>query len=332
MDKNNKEKSISILTITLNNEIFMKDYFTSIFQGSRTPIEVLVYDAGSTDKTIETIKSYQKKYPGIRLIEAGNIGFAAGNNLLAEKAVGEFLFILNPDTRIDVDCLRYLVENPANHNSIVIPKQFLFSKKFLHHGVGMDIFGYPVNAKLFYADGAAIFLKAEVFKSLGMFDDDYFMFQEDIDLSWRAHLYGVKLVLEPKAFLFHYSGGSIKGGAKTENKKYVTNIFRRYYGERNIIINILKNYSLLMILIIMPIYLLINFFEILLFAATLNFKACGVYFRAYYWIITNCKKIYKKRQIVQKNRIVSDWQILKDIYIGSSKLKFLFQVGIPNIK
>lgn len=326
-------QSISIITVFLNAEQFVQDYFDAVFQGTVLPKEVLIYDGGSTDQTTTIIKKNQKKYHQIKLFQGGNIGFAAGNNLLAEKAVGKYLFILNPDTKIKRKCLEFLANNPHKDTSILIPKQFLYDGTPIIHGVGMDMLGYPaLFKKPFFADGAAIFLTTEIFKDLGMFDPDYFVFQEDIDLSWRARLRGVTLILVPRAQLFHYSGGTVSGGAKKEQKHYLTNTFRRYLGERNVLQNLLKNYSTPMLLIVLPINLIINIFEVIAFLITLQPQLAWCYFRAYAYIFKNFFKIMDKRKRVQGDRVISDWQILRDIYLGSSKFKLLLSVGLPKMK
>ncbi len=322
--------TISIITVTLNVENFVDDYFTAIFVGGHKPFEVLVYDGGSTDKTIELIKKYQKKYPAIKLFQGKNIGFAAGNNLLARKAVGEYLFILNPDTKIDKNCLKYLIKNEKRPTSILVPKQLTFDGKLLTFGNGIDILGCPTSGK-FFADGAAIFIKRLTFKKLGEFDPDYFVFQEDVDLSWRAHLCGVSLVFDPDAFIYHFSGGTVAGGS-VKDKQFITTTFRRYLGEKNIYQNLLKNYSLIILIFVLPINFIINLFEIIVFTLTGRFSLALCYPRAWWWILSHLSSIIRKRHIVQQKRIVSDWQILGKTYKGSAKLRLLFTAGLPNTR
>lgn len=327
------DQSISIITVVYNTKDFFPDYIESIYTGSIKPKEVLLYDGGSSDGTVELIKKYQKSYPEIRLFEGDNIGFAAGNNLLAEKATGHFLFLLNPDTKIDHDTLAQILKNKDKESSILMPKRFLFDGSFLHHGMGLDIFGYPTDGTIFFVDGAAIFLKRELFADLGMFDADYFMYQEDIDLSWKAHLRGIKLVTVSDAIVYHYSGGATESGGMTNNiSKYTTSISKRYLGERNTLLNILKNYSFFSLLLVLPLVLLFNLLEIILFSVTLNFKFVYCYLKAYVWIFSHLGRILEKRKIVQAKRTISDSVILKKMYLGSSKIRYFLKYGIPRIK
>lgn len=327
------EKSVSIITVTYNAKEFIKEYVETIFFGIAKPTEVLLYDGGSTDGTVELIKKYQKIHKEITLFEGDDIGFAAGNNLLAKKATGHFLYILSPDTKIDRHCISNLLANTHRENSIIMPKRYLFDGNFLHHGMGLDIFGFPADGEIFFVDGAAIFLRTELFINLGMFDDDYFMFQEDVDLSWRAQLAGIPFVTGDNSFLYHYSGGSTpSGGIKKDINEYTTNTFKRYLGERNTLLNILKNYSLPFLILILPFVILLNLMEIILFTVTMKFKFVGCYLRAYFWVISHFGSILKKRKIVQANRKVSDFKIISKMSLFSSKIKYFLKYGIPKIK
>jgi len=322
---------LSIITVVFNVEHFLADYFISI--GRSKNIEVLIYDAGSTDGSLEIISQFKRrKYP-IRLFKGKNIGFAAANNFLAKKSTSDYLFILNPDTKLEKNCLKKLLGNNQKNSSILVPKQLFFNGKILSHGVATDIFGYPSPSRqkiYFYADGAAIFISKKLFVKLGMFDENYFMFQEDIDFSWRARLLGIPLVIID-ASVYHYSGGSLKGGA-IKGGQYFTNTLRRYLGERNNISNLIKNYSLQNLLWILPLYLATNLFEILLFLFLLQSEVSRCYLRAYAWNIKNLPAILNKRRWVQARRLVGDKEIMKNMIWGSNKLRVFLRSGIPSFK
>ena len=331
------EKLISIITVTYNTSSFLKDYFKSIentqlFKDGK--VEVLIYDGGSVDGTVQQIKDHIKTNDNIKIFEGGNVGFSQGNNYLAKKSSSEYLFILNPDTRLDINCLDNLYGN-ADLNSIFIPLQQDFKGDFLSCGNGMDIFGFSYwfgslekTKKFFYADGAAIFLSRALFLQMGMFNEDFFMFQEDVDLSWRARLMGVLLKQVPGSIVFHYGGGSIEGGSAKE-MKLKSNIFRRYNGEKNLLSNLLVNYSFINLIWILIFNFIINLSEIFLFLVLLKPKVSLCYVRSYWWNIKNIKKIIKRREKMQKMRAVSDYEIMKYMYFGSAKFKLLQKVGIP---
>lgn len=326
---------ISIITVTLNSEKFLDEYFSSILANpifKEQKAEILIYDGGSTDSSLKIIEKYRKKGDGsIKVKQGGNIGFTKANNLLAKGARGEYLFILNPDTVLDSNCLQYLLAEKSKDSALLIPTQKLFSGKYLSQGCGMDIFGYPYGKKLFFVDGAGIFLRKDLFVGLGMFDDDYFIFNEDIDLSWRARLKDVPLVIVPKAIFYHFCGGYVVGSLVRE-EKYTTSYMRRYLNEKNTITNLLKNYSLHNLLWIFPINLLLNIIEAFIFLIALKPKVSFCYVRAYWWNIANLDKTLKKRKNVQTTRIISDRVIMKNMYLGAGKFWTFFRTGIPKFK
>lgn len=328
--------AISIITVCYNSGQFLEDYFESIISSNlfkAGEVEIILYDGGSKDKTVEIINKYKNLHSNICLFSGDNIGFAAANNLLADKSKGEFLFILNPDTKLEINCLNTLINSIYKDSGIIIPMQRLFDGSFLSNGVGMDILGYPCMAskKVFYADGAAIFTKKEIFNRIGKFDADYFMFQEDIDFSWRAHLMAVPLHKESESMVYHYSGGSIRGGA-IKDGKFKTNYFRRYLGERNILLNLLKNYSLHNLAWVLPINLVINLSEVFLYLLLFKPKVSFCYIKAYWWNIKNLNKTLQKRNLIQMQRKKSDAALFKKMYWGSSKFKILLKIGIPKFK
>jgi len=218
----------------------------------------------------------------------------------------------------------------------MVPMQLGYDdKKFLNCGLGLDVFGFPINEgtdkKFFYADGAAIFMYKKDFISLGMFDEGLFMIMEDIDLSWKARLLGVSLERVKNAVIYHKSGHAIGTGGR-ETDGFSTTLFRRYHGEKNIIRNELKNYSLLNLIWVLPINLLINLSETTLFLLLGKRELALVYVRAYIWNIKNIRDTLKKRSWIQSRRVVGDSSIINSMYKGSARLKLLLEAGVPRVK
>jgi curved DNA-binding protein CbpA len=228
----------------------------------------------------------------------------------------------------------------ASQKTIILPMQLNYDTgHFLNCGLGLDIFGFPINegiqTNFFYADGAAIFMKKADFFELGMFDDTMFLIQEDVDLSWKARLMGFSLLKAENIIIFHKSGHSIDDQtdkSKSKSKSFSSSRFRRYYGERNSLRNLLKNYSILNLIWILPITTTIAILEILMFTLIGNPKAGMAYIKAYYWNIINIGDTLKKRKWIQNRRTVGDVVILGSMYKGSAKLKLLLEVGIPRVK
>jgi len=197
---------------------------------------------------------------------------------------------------------------------------------------GADIYGYPCPAlsrdKIFYPD-AAIFIKKEVFFEIGGFDPDFFLYGEDVDISWRVHLLGYKIayVDEP---LFRHDSNCMQ----TENNKIVTTLRRRSLVERQVINMMIKYYTLPTLL-----WLFLKF--IVLFASEAFFFLIikgnlkifyKVYLMALWWNLKRLPVTLRKRSIIQKIRRISDREMMKKMYNGYAKLDGLKRHGVPVVK
>lgn len=336
MSNSNQEK-VSIIIVTYNGLSFLKKCLLTIKKQTYKNCEVVVVDNNSQDGTSDFLKNYWPHV--IQIKNSTNSGFAKANNQGARAAKGTFLFFLNNDTELFLSTLSKLV-SAYKPKSILTAYQIPTRNKKLpgRSGAGMDLFGYPFidvknhqKTKLFYADGAALFLKREDFVKIGMFDEKLFMFQEDVDLSWRAQIMGFKIIPCRAARLYHFYGGTalIK---MNKSKQYISSYFRRYLNERNVLRNLLKNYSFPLVFFVVLVFLAFHFFEIVFFMLLRNMRAVKCYLASYWWNIKNIKDTLKLRNVVQNKRIVSDWKLLKKMYWTYSKIHVVLKIGIPQFQ
>lgn len=332
------DKKVSIIILNYNGVEFLKECIPSVLSQTYKNIEVLVVDNNSTDGSQEYLRTLQD----IIYIQTGfNYGYSKANNIAAKEAKGEFLFFLNNDTELFPDTVEHIFD-VYKDNSIVGPAQIIMAnREFDKVGRacnGTDIFGYPYAGdgvyenKPFYIDGAGIFIKKTDFEKVGEFDEELFIFQEDLDLSWRAQIMGYKIIPCYQSRFFHYSGGVVTGGAKKKDDKYTSSYFRRYLNEKNVIRNIIKNYSIIFLVPILLTLFLVHLLEIILLVFLFQFKLIGCYIRAYIWNIRNISNTLRYRKKVQSQRVVGDYTIIKRMYFSYSKLKAFSQVGFPHFK
>ena len=211
-----------------------------------TPHQVIVVDNGSTDGSVEAI---QQAYPSLILIETGeNLGYAEGNNVGIRKALekgADRLLILNNDTIVTRDILTHFLKGTA---LIQGGKALLMDEPFKIDHLGgiwneaegiFDLVGAEAPSTdwndpipLDYVCGVALFVHAEVFKRVGLFDPRFFLFWEEADWCFRAKKLGIESRVCPKAILFHKKSASFKG------KPHTT-----YFWWRNRLLWISKNCS-----------------------------------------------------------------------------------------
>ncbi len=327
--------NISIIILNWNGQKWLKACFASIYKQTKKNFEIILADNHSTDNSIEYTK---ENWPKIKIIKfSKNLGFAKGNNLAAKKARGEFLLFLNNDTKIEKNFLeKLLLAFSKNKADILVPQAFGYQKERVFPQnkpyLGLDHYSYPIFASCpFYADGSALFIRKALFDKLGGFDENYFMFQEDVDLSWRARLLGAKIKPAPQARVYHYGGGTAIGSRINPQKRHQTSTLRRFLTEKNALSNFLKNYGLISLIRFLPIFLIIGWGEAFLYLLSSQPSASLAIIRAHWWNLTNLKKTLKKRANIQKTRRVDEKEMLKFFSKGSGKWSTFKKIGIPNV-
>lgn len=329
-------KKISIVIATFNGLSFLKKCLPTIYNQTYLDIEVILVDNNSSDQTVPQI---MKHFPKVKIIKNKiNEGFAKANNIGVQRATGEYIFLLNNDTELFPDAVEKLIK-AYRPKSILTARQIPTRDKnrgVQRTGAGADLFGYPYfnhahpeKTKIFYADGAAMFFAKQDFEDIGGFDEALYMFQEDIDFSWRARIMGYQILAVPESKLYHYYGGT---AALARDKKtgYTTSYFRRYLNERNVIRNMLKNYSLPFLITLLMVLMTLHIFEITFLTLWGKWKAARCYLQAYIWNLQNMSDTLQQRRIVQNKRIVADTQIIKKMHWTYAKFHLLLKVGLPS--
>ncbi|MCX6740924.1 MAG: glycosyltransferase family 2 protein [Candidatus Parcubacteria bacterium] len=235
-------KKIFVVIPYYNGREYLPDCFASLARQTLSPEKIIVIDNNSTDHSQDDLRQVEQKYSLVRVIyNKDNLGFVGACNQgieLAMKDGADYIFLLNQDTICDPRCLEQLLLAKESQPKIFAiqalllcwPRQDLIQTSGDHiHFLG---FGYSGDYKLkilnyklkiqqvTYASGAAMFLSAEAIKEVGLFDQDLFLYHEDLDLCWRARLSGYQIILAPQAIVYHkYTEGVVKN--------------RWYWSERN---------------------------------------------------------------------------------------------------
>lgn len=325
---------VSIVIVNYNGRIWLKSFLGSIFSQTYDNFEVIFIDNASTDDSLTFIKKY---YPIVRIIDnKTNVGFGEANNVGVKKAKGDIIFFLNNDTLLPKDVLEKLILYKKKHNlNILGPKILNYKGEDIYGGkrLSVDITGYlGYGQKSFYIDGCALIIDKKDFLKLGGFDEKYFMYSEEIDLCWRAHLLGMKVAICENTSIKHFAGGTGGSTLYNRNKTHLIPIFRRYEVEKNNLRNVLKNYELINLFWILLLFMIQSLSEFLLYLLTGRFSAGKAILNAYFWNLKNFPDTLKHRKTIQKERKITDREILSMVRIGSNKLSALMTIGIPRFK
>lgn len=214
-----KFPKVSVIIPNWNGKHLLKACLRSLREQSYKDFEVLVVDNGSTDHSSQYIK---KNFPEVKVVELrGNGGFAHGANMGIKICTGNYMVLVNNDTKLDRNCLEFLAKAADAHPEVgmVAAKMLnLYNPKIIDSaGSYIDSVGHVNNIGLGEKDGTKfkksgyVFLvtgggglfKREVFEKIGFLDEAYFAYYEDVDLCFRAQLAGFKGWYEPNAVIYH---------------------------------------------------------------------------------------------------------------------------------
>lgn len=301
-----RKPKVSVIIPNWNGQQFLQTCLLSLKKQTFKDFEVMVVDNGSVDGSVEYMHQF---FPQFKVIELEkNVGFAKAVNIGIEKSQGKYIVLINNDTRVDKNCLYYLVKAADRHQKMgmVTAKMLQFNNPQLINGVGdyIDVVGHADNigrgekdgpkfsrsGSVFLVSGGGGLFKREVFDKVGLFDEDYFAYFEDVDLCLRAQFSGFKGWYEPKAVIYHIH----KATAKKINHLV------EYLQFRNMTMTVLKNF---------PAELLkkdLNWLKIILVNFnTVRYMATQGYLwqalGAQWYIFRNVFKILQKRAQIQSH-------------------------------
>lgn len=325
---------VSIVIVNHNGRRWLRSCLESIFRQTYDNFELIFIDNASTDDSLNFIKKYDQKVRVV--IHKTNVGFGEANNVGVKNAKGNIIFFLNNDTKIAKDTLAKLILYKTKHNlNIVGPKILDFDGKDIYQGkkLSIDLTGYVGYGKRsFHVDGCALMINKKDFLTLGGFDEKYFMYSEEIDLCWRAHLFDMKVGVCNETKIRHAAGGTGGSTLFQERGKHEVPLQRRYEVEKNNLRNVLKNYKFINLLWILPFFEFQSICEFLLYLFTGRLSASLAILKAQLWNLKNFSDTLYQRKIIQSKRKIGDREILSMIRIGSNKLSALMTIGIPRIK
>lgn len=268
-------------------------------------INVFFADNASTDSSVSIIKN-----SGFKVIENNeNLWFAEANNQLLKLASDyDYIFLLNPDTEIDKDCISQIVSLMESDKTIGIVQPLILrlSQRETINTKGNELhfggFGYvggdgsrEIPSKITeigYASGAALCLRLSALRG-DLFRNHFKAYHEDLDLSWRVKLAGYKVILCPEAKVFHKYSFK-KGG------------YKWFLMELNRHKVLLTNYSLLSILLLSP-YLV--FVELVVILQSLKEGWIIQKLKTYFHLVRDLPMLIIERRKIQSDRVVGDLKI-----------------------
>ncbi|MGZ6004857.1 MAG: glycosyltransferase family 2 protein [Candidatus Saccharimonadales bacterium] len=327
MEKN----KLAIVIPNWNGVDSISDCLNSLLSQSQAA-SLIVVDNGSVDGSVELIKT---KFPDVILLEqTKNLGFAAGVNVGIKQAINDgakYVALFNNDAVADEQWLKQLAAYLDKYESVGIATCKLMDsqhQRFDSTGDCYTIWGLPYprgrgeavgtqydqDTEIFAASGGASLYRVSMLEQIGLFDESFFAYYEDVDLSFRAQLAGWKVAYVPTALAYHQIGatsGKLKGFTTYQTMKNLPSL-----GRKNIPARLLPR--------IMPRYFLAYFgFFLSAVARGQGWPATQGWFVAFIRLPKN----FAQRRKIQKNRQVSvdyiNKMLVHDLPPGATKLRKL---------
>jgi N-acetylglucosaminyl-diphospho-decaprenol L-rhamnosyltransferase len=246
---------VSVVIVTWNALPWLEQCLESV-RGR----EIVVVDHGSTDGTVELVR---ERFPDVRLIEQENKGMGGGNNAGMRAAGGRYFFLLNSDAWVVDDALDRLVAFADQHPeaAVVGPKllntdgtlqrsargeptlwrlatEYLFIRKLAPRSKRLNPlyrgdFGHDRVEEVDWLFGPALLVRKEAADAVGLFDEDFFMFSEEVDWMTRFRRAGWTVVFFPDAEVVHVGGASHGGRMYVENLRGHLRWFAKHRGAKD---------------------------------------------------------------------------------------------------
>ncbi len=230
---------VIIVILNWNGRRYLEQFLPSVLSSTYSNLEVVVADNGSDDDSVSFLKS---RFDTVRIIQLEkNFGFAKGYNEALKQLRGDYFVLLNSDVEVMPGWIEPIINLMETDSSIAVcqPKILTFNNRRMFEYAGasggwLDHLGYPFargrifdiceedNGQydsiepIFWATGAAMFVRAQLYQQLNGLDEYFFAHQEEIDFCWRVQLAGYKIYACPSSVVYHVGGGTLPKGNATK--------------------------------------------------------------------------------------------------------------------
>ncbi len=246
--------SVAVVILNWNGQGLLKKFLPSVLKTDYPNLQIIVGDNASTDNSISLI---EKEFPTIKIIvNDKNYGFAGGYNEILKQVNADYFVLLNSDVEVPTNWITPVIELMESDSLIgaAQPKiksqkhknnfeyagaaggfmdrnVFPFCRGRIFDNVEADEHQYETNIEIFWASGAALFIKSNVWREIGGLDADFFAHMEEIDICWRLKNRGYKIMCCVESEVYHLGGGTLN----------TNNPYKTYLNFRNNLMIMQKN-------------------------------------------------------------------------------------------
>ncbi|MCX7954878.1 MAG: glycosyltransferase family 2 protein [Bacteroidales bacterium] len=328
-------KLVAVAILNWNGEDLLKKFLPIVLENTSSEIaNVYVIDNGSSDNSVKFVR---ENFPLVKVIELGNnYGFAEGYNKGIQYLSEKYVILLNSDVEVTTNWIVPMLELMERDENIGAcqPKILSYSKRSEFEYAGacggfIDKFGYPFcrgrlfnvfeedfgqydfASPIFWASGACIMTRTELYKSIGGLDADFFAHMEEIDYCWRLWARGFKVYCVPNSVVYHVGGATLSK----------TNPHKTFLNFRNNLFLLYKNLPSEFFSVFFIRYLL-DFIAFIKFIFSCEFNNAFSVIKAHYYFVLSFKKIKIKRKENLSKTLIKNIPV---IYKGSVVIEFFIK-------
>lgn len=299
---------VAVVILGWNGKEYLEKFLPSVVQSTYPNLGIVVADNDSSDGSLDFVKEH---FPSITTIQNGaNLGFAAGYNAALEQVQADYFILLNQDVEVTPGWIEPVIESMEKSENIgaAQPKLRAYHEPDSFEYAGgagglIDNLGYPFcrgrifdeieqdygqydeEVDIFWASGAALFIRAELYRKMDGLDPSLFAHMEEIDLCWRIKRAGYRILGVPTSVVYHVGGGSLPMG---HPKKAFLNF-------RNNLVIILKNEKGSRLWWLLPLRLLLDWIAAARELMTGKPRGFGAILKAHWQLVTRFGKWYRGR-------------------------------------
>jgi hypothetical protein len=329
----------AVVILNWNGKTFLEQFLPSLIKNTSNPeTEIIIADNDSKDDSLDFLN---KNYPNLRqIILDKNYGYTGGYNRALKQIEAEYFVLLNSDIEVTENWLTPLISIMDSDKSIAAcqPKILSFDTKnnFEYAGAAggfIDKFAYPFcrgrilntiesdegqyndSCDIFWATGASLMVRAEIYNKTGGLDDDFFAHMEEIDLCWRLKNMGYRIVYNPNSVIYHVGGGTLPNNSP----------FKLYLNFRNNLFLLYKNLPKGTLFSVLFSRMILDGLSALTFLLKLSFKDFNAVIKAHLHFYKSLGKLREKRKKLLQNVVVSDHKeiykksIVKEYFVNRKK-------------
>jgi len=299
---------VAVVILNWNGKHHLEQFLPSVTRSAYPNLEIIVGDNASSDDSISFLKSH---YPAVRIIRnKENYGFAGGYNAVLTQVEADYFVLLNSDVEVTENWLGPVISTMEADPTIAAaqPKLLSFQNRTFFEYAGaaggfLDVLGYPFcrgrifdtveedkgqyndTIEVFWATGAALFIRSSCWKEIGGLDSDFFAHMEEIDLCWRLKRHGYRIMYCGESTVYHLGGGTLNAESP----------YKTYLNFRNNLVMLQKNMNLVQSILVIFLRLWLDFITLFKFLAEGKPNNARSINKAHTNFFRNLRKTHKKR-------------------------------------